>query len=132
MECRVVELTAAKFGCWVDVRFGIRAQPHSNRDMIRHDFTPLSMGDAPNLMREFQPSAGLHRTAHAARRPDIIIGVGDGPIFRAECSAAYPYYRCRNLADWAPYRVRRKQVEIARKESLGAFKALIQPNEVGS
>ena len=90
------------------------------------------MGDAQNLVREFQPTAGLNRKAHAARRPEIIIEVGDESVFRAACSAAYAYHRCRVLADWAPYRVRRRQVEIARREGLVAFKALIQPNEVGT
>ena len=31
-----------------------------------------------------------------------------------------------------PHRVRRRQVEIARKESLVVFTALIQPNQVGT
>jgi|Cruoilmetagenom7_1024161.scaffolds.fasta_scaffold13522_4 hypothetical protein len=88
------------------------------------------MGDAQNVMREFQPTAGLNRKAHAARRPEII-EVGDVSVFRAACSAAYAYHRCRVLADW-PHRVRRRQVEIARKESLVVFTALIQPNQVGT
>ena len=77
-ERRVGELTADIFRCWVDDRLGIHPQPHAIRDMIRHAFTPLSTGDAQNLMRELHPNAGLNRKAHAARRPEIIIEVSDG------------------------------------------------------
>jgi len=131
-ERRVVELTAVNFKCWVDDWLGIRAQPHPDRDMIRHAFMPLSMGDAQNLMRELQLAAGLNGKANATRRPDIIIELCEVSVLLSECIAVIGDQRCRDLADWAPRRVRRRHVEIASKKNRGAFKALIQAIEVGS